>query len=279
MRATGRARVAGVVGRPVAHSLSPLLHGAWIEAAGLDALYAPFAPQPEGFAALVRGLQAGGVRGVNVTLPFKGEALALADHTTPEAAAAGAANVLLFRDGGRIEAHNTDGVGLLAAFQDQAPGFDWREGPVVLLGAGGAAQGAAAALIAAGVGDLRIVNRTIDRARILAGRVGGRAFAQADAASAFTGATAIINATSAGLDGADGGDWPLSAAPTSAVVMDMVYKPLETALLTQARSLGQRTVDGLGMLIGQARPSFEAFFGVAPPASVDVRALLETALR
>jgi len=168
--------VVGVIGRPVGHSLSPLLHGTWIKAAGLDALYAPFEPVAEGFAALVEGLGAGGVRGVNVTLPFKEQALAMAGTVSAEANAAGAANLLLFRPDGRIEARNTDGVGLLGAFAEQAPGTDLRSGPVVILGAGGAARGAAAALKAAGVPELRIVNRTVERAAALADRFCAHAY-------------------------------------------------------------------------------------------------------
>jgi len=279
MRITGRAKVAGVIGRPVGHSLSPLLHGAWIEALGLDALYAPFEPAAEDFRALIEGLRAGGVRGVNVTLPFKAQAVALADVVNPDAEAAGAANVLLFRSDGRIEACNTDGVGLLAAFAEQAPESVLPSGPVVILGAGGAARGAAAALKAAGVPELRIVNRTLGRAADLADRFGAHAYAIEDAGEAFAGAVAIINSTSAGLGGDAAPDWPLEGAPDTTAVMDMVYRPLETPLLERARARGMPTVDGLAMLIGQARPSFEAFFGIAPPAAVDVRALLERALQ
>jgi shikimate dehydrogenase len=255
-----------------------MLHGAWIEALGLDALYAPFAPRVEDFETLVRGLRAGGVCGVNVTLPFKSQALALAEIVSPEADAAGAANLLLFRPDGRIEARNTDGAGLLAALNEQAPGIDLGSGPVVILGAGGAARGAAAALKRAGVSDLRIVNRTIDRAAALAERFEGDAFAVANAGKAFAGAVAIINSTSAGLGEDAGPEWPLDAAPRTAVVMDMRYRPLITPRLGRARGLRMPTVDGLAMLIGQARPSFEAFFGLAPPAGDDARRLLERAM-
>jgi len=278
MRISGRAKVAGVIGRPVGHSLSPLLHGAWIEFARLDALYAPFEPNAEGFVGLVQGLRLGGVSGVNVTLPFKEQALGMADVVSDEAAAAGAANLLLFRPDGRIEARNTDGIGLLAAFGEQAPTTDLRAGPVVILGAGGAARGAAAALKTAGVPELRIVNRTVERAKGLADRFGGLAYAAEAAGDAFDGALAIINATSATLGDETAPCWPLEAAPSTAAVMDMVYKPLVTPLLARAARLGMPTVDGLAMLISQARPSFTAFYGVAPPDAVDVRRVLEDAL-
>ena len=260
---TARTRLAAVVGRPVAHSLSPLLHNAWIAAAGIDAAYLALSPTERGFASLVEGLRGGAMAGVNVTVPFKEQALAAADIADAAARAAGAANLLLFHGNGRIEARNTDGLGLLAAFAEQAPGFAPSAGPVVVLGAGGAARGAVAALIAAGCPEIRIVNRTHIRAEALAASFGSVARAVENARDAFEGVSAIVNATSAGLEGAPAPDWPLDTAPKEAVAMDMVYKPLRTAFLRAAEARGLAKVDGLGMLIGQARPSFEALFGVA----------------
>lgn len=277
---SGAAKVAGVVGAPVTHSLSPLIHNAWLAGAGLDGAYVPFAPPPERFAAFVEGLRGGAIVGLNVTLPFKEEALALADRASGRARAAGAANLLRFEADGTIAADNTDGLGLMAAFAQQAPGFDPAAGPVVMLGAGGAARGAAAAFCEAGAPQVRIVNRTRARAEALAGEVEGpvRAFGLDETAAAFEDAAAIINATSAGLSGQGALDLPLAAAPASAIVMDMVYKPLRTDVLRQAAAAGHPTVDGLAMLIGQAVPAFEAFYGVPPPANVDVRALALAAL-
>jgi shikimate dehydrogenase len=272
MRISGSTRVAGVVGRPIAHSLSPVLHNAWLAAAGLDGVYVPFSVTSEGFGDFVQGLRAGSVAGLNVTLPFKGQALAVADDASPRARAAQAANLLVFREDGSLYADNTDGLGLLAAFAEQAPGFDPAAAPVAILGAGGAARGAAAAFADAGA-EVRIVNRTLARAEELAAAVGGRAYRLEHAAEAFAGAGAVVNATSAGLSGEGRLDLPLSAAPATAVVMDMVYKPLKTPLLAAAEALGRPTVDGLAMLIGQAAPSFEAFYGRPPPAGADVRAL------
>ena len=273
MRITGATRVAGVVGRPVTHSLSPLIHNAWIDALGIDAVYIPFSVTPAGFPALVEGLRGGGVRGLNVTLPFKGQALAAADRTSPMAAAAGAANLLTFTEDGTIVADNTDGHGLLAAFSEQAPGWRADDGPVLLLGAGGAAQGAIAALLEAGAPEVRVVNRTRARAEALAASVPRTsAHTLADFATAAGGAAALVNATSAGLVG-ETLTLDLAALPAHAIVMDMVYAPLRTPLLRQAQARGLRTVDGLAMLIGQARPSFEAFFGQSPPSEVDVRTL------
>lgn len=275
MSLSGKTRVAGVVGQPIAHSMSPVLHNAWIAAAGLDAVYVPFAIANGRFAAFVEGLRGGSVAGLNVTLPFKGEALAAADEASPRATAAQAANVLVFRPDGSVLADNTDGLGLLRAFAEQAPGFDPKAGAVTILGAGGGARGAAAAFAEAGCPDIRIVNRTKAKAQAIADSLGGAisAYGLDEVSAAFRGIQALVNATSAGI--ADGAtlDVPLAATPQACVVMDMVYKPLKTPFLAQAEALGRRTVDGLAMLIGQAVPSFEAFYGQTPPADVDVRAL------
>ena len=271
---TGATMVAGVAGAPVRHSLSPLIHNAWIAAAGLDAVYVAFSPKPDGFRAFAEGLRGGVVRGLNVTLPFKADALAVADRASDVARKAGAANLLVFEADGTIVADNTDGAGLLAAFAEQAPAFDPLRGAVAILGAGGAGRGAAAAFVQAGAPQVRIVNRTRARAEAIAKALGPtvRAYGLDEARAAFEGAAALVNATSVGLTGDAPLDLPLDALPASAAVMDMVYKPLRTSLLDAAAARGLRTVDGLAMLIGQARPSFEAFFG-QPPPDLDVRTL------
>lgn len=278
---TARTVVAGVVGQPIGHSLSPVLHNAWLTAAGIDGVYVALAPKAEGFAAFVEGQRGGGaIRGVNVTVPFKEAALAAADEASARARLAGAANLLIFETDGRIRADNTDGVGLLGAFEVQAPGFDPAAGPVAVMGAGGAARGAVAALLLAGTPEVRVLNRTLSKAQDLAIDLGRKvsAAALADAGAVFAGVTAVINATAAGMAGGQGLDVPLEKTPSGAVVMDMFYKPLETPFLAQAKALGRRTVDGLEMLVRQAEPSFEALFGAPPPPTVDVRALALKAL-
>ena len=276
---TGSTAVAGIAGAPVRHSLSPLIHNAWIDAAGIDAVYVPFAPCGDDFTRFAEGLRGGVIRGLNVTLPFKEAALGVADEVSDRAELAGAANLLVFGEDGRITGDNVDGLGLLGAFAAQAPDFDPKAGPVAIVGAGGAARGAAAAFIVAGAPEIRIVNRTLAKAEIVAGALGRRvrAYPLDAAAAAFDEATAVINATSAGLSD-ELPDLPLEATPSQAVVMDMTYKPLETPFLSRARALQRRTVDGLEMLIRQAAPSFEAFFGHVPPRSVDVRGLCIAAL-
>lgn len=278
-RLSGGAAVAGVVGAPVDHSLSPAIHGAWIEAAGLDAVYAPFAPAPVGFERLIEGLRGGVIRGLNVTAPFKERALAAATVASPFARRAGAANLLLFDKDGAIRADNTDGVGLLAAFAEQAPSFRPRGARVAILGAGGAARGAAAALLDAGAEAVRVINRTPERGAALAALFGPRvtAWALTDHAAALAGCEAVVNASSAAMAGDGGPAIDLSTLERGAAVMDMVYRPVRTALLIRAEAAGFAPVDGLAMLIGQAAPSFEALFGVAPP-EIDVRAVVPSAL-
>jgi len=276
---SGETVVAGVAGSPVRHTLSPRIHNAWLEAAAIDGVYIPFAPPADGFAAFADGLRGGVVRGLNVTAPFKEMALALADQSTDRAQAAGAANLLVFEPDGRIFADNTDGEGLLAAFRSQAPGFDPAAGPLVILGAGGAARGAAAAFLAAGAPHVRFVSRNPDRGDGLVGLFGDRAtwLDQAGASAAFRAANAVINATPLGLGGGVGPDMPFESLGGVCVVMDMVYRPVRTVWLDRAKARGLRTVDGLAMLIGQAEPSFRTFFG-RPPPPIDVRSLAVAAL-
>lgn len=272
---TAQTLMAGVVGDPVRHSLSPVIHNAWIQAAGLDGVYLALPATAESFPSLIRGLAGGAAQGVNVTIPFKEQAAGLADVRSVAVERAGAANLLVFRDG-QVRADNTDGVGLLAAL-GQA-GFN-PFSPVVVLGAGGAARGAVRALLGAGVPSIRLINRSQERARAIAvldGRIS--ALGWGEARQALDGVAAVINATSLGMAGQPALELALDHAPATSVVMDMVYRPLETPLLRAAKARGNPVADGLSMLIAQARPSFEAIFGRSPPAEVDVRALCEQAL-
>ncbi len=273
---TATTAIAGVVGQPVRHSLSPVIHNAWIEATALDAVYLAFAPAGDGFAALVEGLKGGAALGLNVTLPFKQQALDLAGWADDSARRAGAANLLLFTGDG-IEARNTDGSGLMGALA--GAGHRPTAGPAVVLGAGGAARGAVLALLDAGVGEVAVVNRTLERARAIADLDPRVTFhGWDDLPAVLENAAAVINATSLGMTGQPPLEAALDAAPVTAVVMDMVYRPLETDLLRRARQRGHPTADGLAMLIGQAEPSFEALFGQTAPADVDVRAICEAVL-
>lgn len=264
-RITGAAVVGGIAGRPVAHSLSPVIHNAWLEAAGMDAGYVPFAPQDAaGFETLVAAGRAGLIAGINVTAPFKEQAFALADKTTAAARLTGSANILAFRNG-RVLGDSSDGLGLMRALAEQAPRLDLSGRAMVMLGAGGAARAAAGALVEAGA-EVRILNRSRDRAEALAADL-GPSVRLANAADAFHGAALVVNALSVRPE------IDLSQLAPETVVMDMTYRPVVTPFLAEARARGLTTVDGLAMLIGQAGPSFEAIFGRAPP-SLDLRTLL-----
>lgn len=271
----GQTRLAGVVGWPARHSLSPLIHKAWLAATGIDGDYHAFDVEPDGFETFLADARRQGLTGLNVTAPFKERALALADAAEPFAARAGAANLLLFGADGRVEARNLDGLGMLNAMR--AVGHEASSGPAVVIGAGGAACGAVAALAGAGAPEIRILNRSRERAEALARSAPRRVrvFAMDQADRALEDAAAIINATTLGMTGQPALELDLSGAPSGAVVLDMPYAASETLFAATARARGHRVADGLSMLIAQARPSFEALFGQAPSAEVDVRALCE----
>ena len=278
MSVTAKTMVVGVAGAPVRHSLSPLIHNAWLAAAGIDGVYVAFAPHQDAFPAFAKGLRGGAVRGMNVTIPFKEQALALADGASAIARAAGAANLLLFHEDGKITADNTDAEGLMRALEIQAPGFDAQAGPALVLGAGGAARGAVAALLEAGCPDVRVCNRTVERATQMVEAIGSgsvRAFERGDLAAVD--AAVAINATSLGLGGGPGPEVPWRLMREGAVAMDMVYRPLDTEFLLEARAHGLTTVDGLEMLIRQAVPSYRALFGADPP-DIDIRGLVMDAI-
>ncbi|WP_242077614.1 shikimate dehydrogenase family protein [Brevundimonas diminuta] len=268
-RITGAAMVAGVSGNPVAHSLSPVIHNAWLAAGGIDGAYVPFAPaDAAGFEALVAAGRAGLIMGLNVTAPFKEQAFALADQATAAARLTSSANILQFENG-RVLADSSDGIGLMRGLREQAPDLDVAGRPVVMLGAGGAARAGSGALVEAGA-KVRIVNRSPERAQALAADLGPSVRVMT-ADDAFDGAALVINALSV----PPSIDFDRIAPGT--VVMDMTYKPLATPFLMAARERGLPTVDGLAMLIGQAAPSFEALFR-RPPPPLDLRALLMTHL-
>jgi shikimate dehydrogenase len=258
---TGHARLAGVLGWPVSHSRSPRLHGHWLATLGIDGAYVPLPVHPDRFADAVRALADLGFQGANVTIPHKQAAFTVCDVVDATARRAGAVNTLVFREG-RIEGSNTDGFGFLESVRAGAPGWQPAAGPAVLLGAGGAARAIAAALIDAGCPGVTLVNRSRDRAEALARDLGGP-IAVADAPP-LTEAALLVNTTSLGMQGQPRLEVDLAPLPAGAVVADIVYVPLETPLLAAARARGLHAVDGLGMLLHQARPGFEAWFGAAP---------------
>jgi shikimate dehydrogenase len=278
-------KLAGVIGWPVAHSLSPRLHGHWLAAYAIDGAYVPLPVAREDFSRVIAALQRSGFAGVNVTVPHKEAAFALAHDLDESARAAGAVNLLLFHENGRIEGRNTDAAGLAASLGEELGKGALAGKDVVLVGAGGAARGAILALAKLGVREIRIVNRTQSHADALARamaphiKVRLEVFAWADWARASSGATLLLNATSAGMAGSAPLDLSLEALPVNAAVCDIVYNPLDTDLLMRARAGGHRTVDGLGMLMHQAVPAFEAFYGETPKVTPTLRAELKKALR
>jgi shikimate dehydrogenase len=255
---TARARLAGVIGWPVAHSRSPLLHNHWLAEHGIDGAYVPLPVKPEALATAVAGLRAAGFAGANVTIPHKEAVAALCSTLTQAARRAGAVNTLVFTDGG-ILGDNTDGSGFLANLHDHGVS----PGPTLLLGAGGAARPIAAALLDAGV-PVVVMNRTRARAEALAQALPGLVVADWADWGALADQALLVNTTSLGMAGHPPVDIDLSRAAAGLVVADIVYVPLETPLLALARARGLRTVGGLGMLLHQARPGFAAWFGVEP---------------
>lgn len=270
MPITGSTRLAGVIGWPVAHSRSPLLHNAWIARHGVDGAYVPLPVRPEGLAAAVRGLAAAGFAGANVTIPHKVAVMELCDALDPGAVRVGAVNTLVFSQG-RVAGSNTDGWGFLEHLR--ASGSDPAAGPVLLLGAGGAARAIAVALHGAGA-DVTIANRGAARAEALAADLPVRVLPWDRRADALGGFAMVVNTTSLGMKGQPALELDLARAASSLTVADIVYAPLETPLLAGARVRGLLAVDGLGMLLHQARAGFQAWFGVLPEADRAVRDLL-----
>ena len=280
MSFTGAAAVAGVMGWPVDHSRSPAIHNFWLRKYGIDGVYVPFAVRPEHAREALRALPSLGIQGTNVTLPHKETAFEAVDETDAVASRMKAVNTVIVREDGSLYGQNTDAFGFLEALKEGCP--DWRgdRGPAVILGAGGAARALAVGLQDAGVPDIRIFNRTAARAEALAGEFGPpvRAMRWEERGEALAGSALLVNATSLGMTGKDDLEIRLDALPAAAVVCDIVYTPLRTSLLREAEGRGNPTVDGLGMLLHQARPGFSAWFGCDPLPDRALRDLLTTGL-
>ncbi|MBM9403499.1 shikimate dehydrogenase [Gluconacetobacter azotocaptans] len=275
---TGRTMLAGVIGWPVAHSRSPLLHNFWLARHGIDGAYVPLPVRPGLFETAVRGLQAAGFRGANVTIPHKEAAFAIADTLHRSAQRSGSVNTLVFAADGRIEAHSTDGDGFVANLE--AHGVDVTRGPVLLLGAGGAARAIAASLLDRGV-PVAVTNRTRGRAEALAGMLDGITIVDwARWEDSLPDYAALVNTTSLGMHGGPDDLFApsLARAPDGMAVCDIVYVPRMTPLLRAARDCGLPTVDGLGMLLHQARLGFREWFGVDPVVDAELQALLDADL-
>lgn len=265
--------LAGVIGWPIGHSLSPRLHGHWLQRYGIAGYYVPIALAPEEFEAGLLSLPRLGFRGVNVTIPHKEAALALASQATERAREIGAANTLTFRGDGTIHADNTDGYGFIENLRQAAPDWRARTGPALVLGSGGSARAVIAALLAEGAPEVRIANRNAGRAAGLQRHFGARTVVVdwQDASASAADAATIVNTTPVGM-ASDDVPIDLSGAAPAALVADVVYGTATTPFVAAARGLGLTAVDGLGMLLHQGVPGFEAWFGRRPEVDAALRA-------
>ena len=271
-----RIPLAGVIGAPIAHSKSPTLHAHWLKTYGIQGFYIPMEVSQADLPEVLRTLPKLGFVGVNVTIPHKETVLALADIVTDRAALIGAANTLIFRQDGRIHADNTDGYGFIANLKQNAPGWQPMAGPAAVFGAGGAARAVIASLLEIGVPEIRLANRTRPRAEALRQEFGAKlaVYDWVQAASMLDEALTVVNTTSLGMVGKPEFKVPLDGLSRHALVTDLVYTPLRTHLLDHAAKHGCTIVDGLGMLLHQAVPGFERWFGQRPEVDAATRAAL-----
>lgn len=277
---THMARPAGLIGWPVAHSRSPALHRYWLHAHAIDSAYLLLPVQPGNLADAFRGLRALGFAGCNVTIPHKEEAARLVDRLDPAAERMGAVNLVVVEPDGSLSGANTDGYGFIQNLRDALPTWRGAAGPAVVLGAGGGARSVIASLLDEGAPEIRLSNRTRARSEALAGAFGPtiRIIDWNDRAQALEGAALLVNTTSQGMVGQPDLDLALDALPFAALVCDIVYNPLDTPLLIAARSRGNPTAGGLGMLLHQARPAFQAWWGILPAITPDLRAAIEATI-
>lgn len=269
-----------VIGWPIEHSRSPLIHGYWLKRYGIAGDYTKLAVNPGDVEKFLDSMAVNGLAGCNVTVPHKEAAFALADIKDPSAIAVGAANTI-WRDGDNIVCANTDTYGFMTHLTREAPHWLKPDRPVAILGAGGAARAIAYGFLEAGVSDIRVFNRSRARAKDLAAHFGSRV--RADDWVQFelspSPYAVVVNTTTLGMKSATDVDFDLDQLPADCAVADIVYVPLETGLLRRARARGLKTVDGLGMLLHQAVPGFEKWFGVKPEVTAELRALIEADIR
>lgn len=274
MTISGKAKLAGVMGWPIGHSRSPRLHGYWLEQYGIDGAYVPLAVPPDRVEQAIRALPALGFRGCNVTVPHKEVAYRTVDRLDATAKRMGAVNTIVVGEDGALEGRNTDGFGFIENLTSGAPGWKAADGPALVIGAGGAARAVVASLLDEGVPRVWLVNRTRARADELATDIGGN-IETADWVSRETlleRAALVVNTTTQGMAGQPPLELDLRALPGAAVVTDIVYTPLMTPLLAEAQARGNRVVDGVGMLLHQARPGFAAWFGREPEVTEGLKA-------
>ena len=272
--------LAGVMGWPVAHSRSPLIHGYWIAQYGLRGAYVPLAVPATQLEQALRALPVLGFAGCNLTIPHKVPALSILDHIDPIAQRIGAVNTVVVQADGSLRGTNTDAFGYIESLREAQPHWVADQGPAVVLGAGGASRAVLCALMDAGVPMIRLCNRDADKAQALAQELGPlvQALPWVERHEALAGAALLVNTTSLGMHGQDALDIRLDALPTKAVVSDIVYVPRITPLLAAAQARGNPIAEGLGMLLHQARPAFAAWFGTRPEISASLRQAVRASL-
>ncbi len=273
MAITGSAKLAGVIGWPVSHSLSPRLHGYWLKHYEIDGAYVPFAVQPEDLHQTLRALPKMGFKGVNVTVPHKENALSAMDHVSETARRLGAINTIIIDEDGFLWGDNTDGVGFIESLRNNVFDLNFSDCKPVVLGAGGAARAIVASLQDAGVPEIQLVNRTLERSQALARDLQGNitVLPWGEMLGAVQNANVLINTTSLGMTGHEPLNIDFTNLPNSILVTDVVYNPLMTPILTQALDNGNAIVDGLDMLLYQAKPGFAAWFGIEPKVTRKLR--------
>lgn len=266
-------RLAGIIGWPISHSLSPKIHGFWLKTHKIEGEYLPLETDPEHLEYTLETLFERGFRGANVTLPHKEEAMKFMKFVSPQAEKLGAINTIIVHENGDLEGRNTDMYGFTENLKAASFALKSDEPIVAVLGAGGAARAVVAALQEMNFYEIRIINRTMDKARRLAEDLGGNIniFEWNESEKAMAGAELLVNATSLGMEGQPPLDIEIDALSDKAWVADIVYAPLQTELLKRAAKRGNKTIDGLGMLLHQARPAFKAWFGVDPEVNEKLR--------
>jgi shikimate dehydrogenase len=272
--------LAGVMGWPVSHSRSPTLHNYWIKHYGLTGSYVLLPVDPARLPAAIAGLPALGFAGCNVTIPHKIEAMKLMNRVDPVAKRIGAINTIVVEADGSLSGYNNDGFGYIQSLLDAQPNWRADAGPVTVLGAGGAARAVIVSLAERGAKEIRLANRTLQRAQDLAREFGGpvKAITWEQRHDALADVALLVNTTSQGMSGQPALELSLDKLPARALVSDVIYVPLETPLLAAARRRGNATVNGLGMLLNQARPAFKAWFGVMPDITPELRRAVEATL-
>jgi shikimate dehydrogenase len=272
--------LAGVMGWPVAHSRSPRIHNHWIQKYGLNGAYVLLPVQPDHLDDALRGLRALGFAGCNLTIPHKVEAMSRVDRVDETARRMGAINTIVVEEDGSLSGYNNDGYGYIQSLLDAQPGWRADAGPATVIGAGGAARAVVLSLAERGAPEIRLTNRTRSKAEALKNEFGGpiTVVDWEDRHRALEGAALLVNTTNQGMHGQPALDLSLDLLPASALVSDVIYVPLETPLLAAARARGHTTVNGLGMLLNQARPAFHKWFGVLPEITPELRAAVEASL-